>query len=1515
MAAYYAGLHKRLKDNSVPIADRVKLARFGWVSNHCFLPNKHQVLLDWVSFRLVNSEKDGTSDADEQSLWLFLHDALKSQEMASIQREGKPICLRGNLCSALLSTLLKDDVSDIVIGCCDMILTNEKLRFVQNTKFESLIAMTVALVEMASKHLEENVCLDEHGQILRVMGKALAKSSNFLQQQQNGKKAYGLTSEQLILPCLRLYSILSSCRHGNSELCVAGLNALNNSFRSLLFSRNMAEAYKMYLMSEEGDKQKKDGRVRADVVDKFMDFLQSKSGEASTICGFPVIYSAFLTSFKPSPDLTFAMLQKMCSLMDFKTDGQPSGSFDDASWDRKLCTMEALLKLATSHKCYAVVEEETERTKKMEWFKEIVSHLMANKRLHPSWYGCLDIIFSLDHNILATRMQEVWPCLLATNASMAATMQEHDDADDARVGESRDAFLKSVMETYTKLRQIDRLTKVLLSSILTKKEFSSSIQLPASFLTSFGAAVESLTPGSTVALWDIIMSDITTNHLPAIMHHASQSSVDPPPAKKKRKVNKQVAGENGDAVARFEASATVLHTFLMNSKMADAAEVGQVKGQVLKLFDMMADDVLKPLLGIFSHENQSLAFSTLLLCYGWGELHLMLRQHTNLMERVPLPTLNTPMKNGDVHYLHTYSHASDWLRVMSPSVADGNEKLCFLKHQLLWQQARGLVLLANLEESSVKESLTSCISQALELSVERSESNSGRWDGLIGHATQSNIYTALLTSLLSQSLTLFTFMDESMHSSVAGLVCQAVCGSMHSEDNTNECSACTVRNAALGFLDSEACRESRPMQNAVVNAVADQLKELNKSLEAANLSNSKKDGKKDTHSKGKKQSREIQHSKGNQMLSGEDNFKTGVNLLEVLKHLPLLHLSASNRVNCMLGLVSLDTKTVTCVETMSPAERQKSCDLVELSTEVRRLLTAILKGVQQGDEVLRNEELNTWFFSFLSELGNLLSQENSRLATTPEYKEVSKGLISLWLKKATWSGDSVLMFSKYLKSFHQHIVRCLQKLKSSKKPASLPGVSTVLSIVVTLLNQIALACRHKTADAESKELLGLTCEVSSSVFQLLGQILASTSRQDSNHQLTDVLRSARTLLLSFESTQKLNRRGKEEEDNKDKEETDKSSSRDGCGPNTSYSPHFTTCYQRALSIFSADLKTDDDSDDALVGSSMEYLESHCSIIRDPLESRAVWSQLHTSLAKVSSKCHSSIKKQLEDLLIITLGVMETDDLNAELQQMLTSMTLGDESANMIGVLQAWQLLPSAMLSNESYIIVMEMLPQVLKKCQKLLHGTVQMQPLEGPLIVAILTTVAKFVSQGKDLLSAEHAIPTMHLCLMVPWDDIPASHFPSCFAAAFRILNDLMMCYSGPVLKAVSAYISCVNRLLSALVERCSQQTTETMKVTDQQLITCAENMQRLLSLIASLKGDISQYGIYLIADYISGLQKTTLPSQVKTPLVGGVYKIVDVCDEKTLSLLNVTLPVSLKEIFRSFYVDYKKHHKYTGHV
>nr|XP_054766257.1 uncharacterized protein LOC129273258 [Lytechinus pictus] len=1318
MAAYYAGLHKRLKDNSVPICDRVKLARFGWVSNQCFLPNKHQVLLDWVSFRLVNSEK-----------YVFA-------------------------------------------------------------------------------------------------------SFNFF----------------------------------------LDISTLLTSVRSLLFSRNMAEAYKMYLMSDEGDKKKKDGRVWADVVDKFLAFLRSKAGQDGVLCGLPIIYSAFLTSFRPTPDLTFAMLQKLCSLMSFKSDDDDD---EDTAWDHKVSTLEELLKLATSHKCYAVVEEETERAKKMEWFKKIVSHLMADKRLHPSWFGCLDIVFSLDHSILASRMQEVWPCLLATNVSIAALKVIHDN--ESNVTESRDAFLKSVMETYMKLRQVDKMTKVLLSSILTKKEFSSSIQLPASFLTSFSTVVESLTPGSTVALWDIIMSDITTNHLPAVLNHMTLSNIDPPPAKKKKKPI-QMASGNNDAVARFEVAASILHTFLVNSRMADAVEVGQVKGQVLKLFDKMADDVLKPLLGIFSSENQSLAFSTLLLCHGWGELHLLLRQHTNIMERISLPTFSTPMKNGEVHFLHTYSSAPDWLKVMSPSAGGGNEKLCFLKNQLLWQQARGLVLHGNLEESVVTMSLRNCICQALDLDVEQSESNSASWDGLISHMKNSNIYTALLTSLLHQSLTLLTFMNERMHSSLASLLCQAVCGSSQSEDDASECSIHTARHAALGFLDSEACRESRPMQNAVVEVVADRLKELNQTIEVGDTGRSKTE--KGAHSKQKKQSiTQLHHSQGNQISPGDDVFKTGFNLIKILRHLPLVHLSAGNQLKCMLGLVMLDTRTVSCIETGSPVGSLPPCDLVELSTDIRRILTTILKGVQ-GDEVLRNTELNLWFFSYLTELAGLLSQEDSRLVTSPEYKKVSKDLIALWLKKATWSGGSLQMFDKYLKWFHQHIVRCLKKLKSSKKSVSPPGVFTMLSIAVTLLNQSVLACKHKTADAESKEILVLITDVRSSVFQLLSQILSSLNSQNSSHQLKDVFMSARTLLASADSTKKPNRHGKENKGNEPSENTS-----DQCDQDISGSQHFTTCHQRALSIFSAKLQSDD-SDDALMTSCLEYLASHCSITRKPLESKTIWTQLHSCLPIVSRKCHSSVRQQLEGLLIITLGVMETDDLTSELQQMLKNMELGDSNANVIGILEAWQLLPGSVLSDESFMVVMEMVPKVLDRCQKLLHETIKMQsqPTDGTMVVAILTTVAKFISQGKVCYRFTIAF-NIHLSKI-----------------GFKVLGH----FSLTILQS---------HVLSALIERCSLRTIETMRVDEEQLVTCAENMQRLLSLIASLKSDISQYGIYLIADYINGLQKTTLPSQVKTPLVGGIYKIVDVCDDKTLSLLNVTLPVSLKEVFRSFYADYKKHHKYTGHV
>lgn len=43
MAAIYSGIHLKLKSPQTLWEDKLKLARFAWISTQCLLPNKEQV--------------------------------------------------------------------------------------------------------------------------------------------------------------------------------------------------------------------------------------------------------------------------------------------------------------------------------------------------------------------------------------------------------------------------------------------------------------------------------------------------------------------------------------------------------------------------------------------------------------------------------------------------------------------------------------------------------------------------------------------------------------------------------------------------------------------------------------------------------------------------------------------------------------------------------------------------------------------------------------------------------------------------------------------------------------------------------------------------------------------------------------------------------------------------------------------------------------------------------------------------------------------------------------------------------------------------------------------------------------------------------------------------------------------------------------------------------------------------------------------------------------------------------
>lgn len=54
---FFQGVYSKLKDSSVSWSEKLSLARCAWDSPDCVIPNKQQVLLDWIVQELINGSK------------------------------------------------------------------------------------------------------------------------------------------------------------------------------------------------------------------------------------------------------------------------------------------------------------------------------------------------------------------------------------------------------------------------------------------------------------------------------------------------------------------------------------------------------------------------------------------------------------------------------------------------------------------------------------------------------------------------------------------------------------------------------------------------------------------------------------------------------------------------------------------------------------------------------------------------------------------------------------------------------------------------------------------------------------------------------------------------------------------------------------------------------------------------------------------------------------------------------------------------------------------------------------------------------------------------------------------------------------------------------------------------------------------------------------------------------------------------------------------------------------------
>ncbi|XP_068174508.1 unhealthy ribosome biogenesis protein 2 homolog [Antennarius striatus] len=167
MAAIYSGIPLKLKCPQTPWEDKLKLARFAWISTQCLLPNKEQVLLDWCTHALTGwyNQKVVFSQNVLEGLWFYLDDLLHSTKLHSLVKQGKTITLRLNMAQLLLERLqeficahTKSPVGlSTVLSVCQGLLSSPVLSSVFITKYELMVDLLAKLCSVACHKLQQPV--------------------------------------------------------------------------------------------------------------------------------------------------------------------------------------------------------------------------------------------------------------------------------------------------------------------------------------------------------------------------------------------------------------------------------------------------------------------------------------------------------------------------------------------------------------------------------------------------------------------------------------------------------------------------------------------------------------------------------------------------------------------------------------------------------------------------------------------------------------------------------------------------------------------------------------------------------------------------------------------------------------------------------------------------------------------------------------------------------------------------------------------------------------------------------------------------------------------------------------------------------------------------------------------------------------------------------------------------------------------------------------------------------------
>ncbi|XP_077420781.1 unhealthy ribosome biogenesis protein 2 homolog [Vanacampus margaritifer] len=1590
MAAIYSGIHLKLKSPQTPWEDKLKLARFAWISSQCLLPNKEQVLLDWCTYALTGwyNKKVEFPQTVLEGLWSCFDAFLHSRKLHVALKQGKTISVRLNMAQLLLNLLeecagtptrLSVGVSTL-LSVCQGILSSSTLSSVFTTKYELMVSLSVKVCSFACHQLQgalpsrphqpkvipdavsdclltsdpdpqTEVTLNQDleakpkkitiaAQLFDLLLQVLTSYLSVQRQQANPNRVFTLITNQLIQPLLLLRHMLTSAEYAPSHthlslrqhLCRDIRVRIDSILQLSLFSAEHLASYKEELLPSKEDTGKRgSGGTKGPLwpAEAVLGKLGSceppllYSVKSNTV---PLLFKFFLESYRKCRTeneeeqrmLCFNFLTKLMPALDLSLANVPC---KPESWSLALLAVESLLSQALSADIYNVAADRIRHAEvQLNFYKSLTQILFDQAQPSiPAWYRCLKVLLGLNHMILEPDMEN-----LLSSAWVNADCME------TRVQRARQMVLCSLLQTYTKLRQLPHFFSELLSVICQPAlDNVRPLLLCDGVSAALRASVLDIPASQGFEICSLVLESLRKCVLPELVKGDGEAE--------KMEVDGEEKGDckREDASMKLFNLSQLLHVVLFSLKTLDNPSPLPLVRQGQRMMEEM-QQVLNDLLQLLSTESKATKANAssvqkakkkrkknvaldesqkispsrwelktqeaiLLLRYSWIEVdtlfHIYCSKYTPLDSNAAALTSIENLLNCEINFVRLHP-CSPINSVHLKLLALQQIKKVLLDSTLLAEPMTSETLNRAVEFISARDELQLC-----------SEGDQ-MWDGQMSSVDSSSHRVAHWYVVTTNLPLLAPYLNSEDVNCIANVLVSSLLNEQSSRSK-DQLSASFISSQ---LIHSSILAELPSLFSATVASISRRIFGVLAAAHASKVCPTLKKYQEAQKGETELLSALVKQTIVEDMMMCSQSGKVFVllrdaqiteliDLLSVLTSLNTDGLNSEDLSSIFLLLAFMLTSTACYSETPDSAYccagfqvkllKILAClvegknfpgvlKIVHCSTLLQAVVSSILWHSKKGRFSSTSSsdwlELMKATQDFIIYLVHLIMVRNSSVRLnldqvasflTSEDTTANHGgsIMSVHLLLASLAAASKAM-SSYLgrsKPMDQTLTKTLARTTSSLRSA----VESVLKAQIVSEPGVPSACSLSPAFVVDSVTVMLRCELSSLAAGGDGKTTLShetlyqgfcqqiLKEMNSAARPVDFLVSSLRFLSAFYMAV-MRTGGKEEEGEENKK-----------------------------------VKAIDELYAQIIHNVLKLLKAPWLSPSDTHELEPAVQKLLHHLLENSTAC------QITMLLTIIKDGLDTCKLSSgNYKEVLAVVTIA-------------KLLSCCQLPAPCSKALWFLAPQIQSAMVFLVRSSSQDVGLTATFTIPTVTAMTTLLRQGEGLIqNPHHVVLVLGALQAVPLDHLTAIVYQSAFLAIHEALFAIIQCHPQVMLNATPSFLNVFHRLVASIMQEGRQRGASDTAGESEVYLQCSRLVERMYSHIAAISENFTTLSAFMVAQYVTELQKVTLRPDVKLHLTEGIYHILDLCLEQDIKFLTTGLQTGVREVFNELYSSYTHYHK-----